>query len=41
MYKKILGLFIVMALMLGACSFVTISSNSVVGSGNVIARGAA
>jgi hypothetical protein len=36
MYKKILGLFIVMALMLGACSFVTISSNSVVGSGNVI-----
>jgi hypothetical protein len=38
MYKKLLGLFIVLALMLGACSFVTISSNSVVGSGKVVSE---
>lgn len=35
MNKKILPLFIIVALMLGACSFATIGFESVVGSGNV------
>ena len=38
MNKKLLALIIVLALMLGACSLVTISSNSVSGSGNVVSE---